>query len=98
MREKYMQAEQLLTENTGDAVLNGDIHVTWMGDDAFWYIHEQRGESTVLKTLTIVHTATGEKNYICDMHPLLRQLEKFDEEIDVQEIEHLSVRSEKESV
>src|SRR5699024_1064589 len=53
---------------------------------------------TVLKTLTIVHTATGKKNYVCDMNPLLRQLEKFDEEIDVQEIEQLSVSREEDRI
>src|SRR5699024_5541212 len=34
----------------------------------------------------------------CDMNPLLRQLEKFDEEIDVQEIEQLSVSREEDRI
>lgn len=59
--KKYKNAEKLLSQNTEDSVLNGDIKVNWIDEEEFWYLREVMEEDIKGKYFTIVNCIDGSK-------------------------------------
>ncbi len=68
MFARYTAAQQLLTQHTRNAVLNGRPSITWMDGFRFSYPRMIRGEQGVETVLVQVDAITGEEKIVTENH------------------------------
>ena len=76
---KYKKAEQLLSCNTQEAVLNGDISINWINDKEFWYSRDSVVGDVKGKTFIVTSCIDGTKT---DAFPHEELASKINENMD----------------